>query len=456
MNVFTEPDLKKAADSLNAAAPEGHRLAYIEPAEEQMLLDAGGAGVPLNESGVPAYPAWLLPALLGATAGSVISGMGSKAPTPPSGGETYESMAQAMLKNNPQLAQMMMNAFRGTGEYEGAGGVDMTRAQIEAQRELGPLQQQALLDQSLEFGGPLMEERRRLAEISQPGLFAAQQEYFDDPWAGGPTPTGIYGEGPELSEIADYEGMELGDLGLTPEGRAMLEADVFDQLALGERFTGEQERMLEQDLLRRLGGQGSAMLGGAPALREAQAKMEARGGLGRQRRGEALGLLASGQTVGDTARRDAAMKAEDAYRKFQTNMQKGQMQFGQRGQQLAGQMGALGTERSAAAGLAGMPQVQAQMPFMTPQMQQGYQPNMGQVFGPAANLAGGVYGQQMQEYMQPGIGSMLGQMGGAYLGTEAGAGAIGSAFGGLFGGGGGGGGAVPWPNTPGVRPEGWR
>jgi len=287
------------------------------------------------------------------------------------------------------------------------------------------LQQQALLEQSLEFGGPLMEERRRLQEISDPVYFGRREEFGEDPYGGGPTPTDIYGEGPELSEIADYEGMELGDMGMTPEGRALLEADVFDQLALGERFTGEQERMLEQDVLRRLGGQSSAMLGGAPALREAQAKMEARLGLGRQRRGEALGLLASGQSVGDTARRDAAMKANDAYRKFQTTMQKGATQFGQAQQNLGGRMGASEAQANRMASMAGMQQVGGQMPFMTPQMQQGYQPNMGQVFGPAASLAGGVYGQQMQEYMQPGIGSLLGTVAGSYFGSPTGSAQLG-------------------------------
>jgi hypothetical protein len=211
--------------------------------------------------------------------------------------------------------------------------------------------------------------------------------------------------------------MELGDMGMTPEGRALLEAGYVDELALQDRFTGEQERMLEQDLYKRLGGQGSAMLGGAPAVREVQAKMEARLGLGRQRKGDYAGFLASGQSVGDTARRDAAARADDAYRKFQTNMQQGQMQFGQEGVRRGGQMAATQAEANRGAGFAGMQQVGGQMPFMTPQMQQVGTPGF---MGQAASAYGTAMGGYNAAQARPGIGSLLGTLGGSYLGTEAG------------------------------------
>lgn len=50
-----EDPLKQAAMLLNTAAPEGEGLAYINEEEAQMLKDAGGAGEPVNSSGVPSF-----------------------------------------------------------------------------------------------------------------------------------------------------------------------------------------------------------------------------------------------------------------------------------------------------------------------------------------------------------------------------------------------------------------
>ena len=50
-----EDPLKQAAMLLNTAAPEGEGLAYINQEEAQMLKDAGGAGEPVNSSGVPSF-----------------------------------------------------------------------------------------------------------------------------------------------------------------------------------------------------------------------------------------------------------------------------------------------------------------------------------------------------------------------------------------------------------------
>ena len=50
-----EDPLKQAAMLLNTAAPKGEGLAYINQEEAQMLKDAGGAGEPVNSSGVPSF-----------------------------------------------------------------------------------------------------------------------------------------------------------------------------------------------------------------------------------------------------------------------------------------------------------------------------------------------------------------------------------------------------------------
>jgi len=51
----TKDPLAQAARLLNENAPEGESLAYINSAEAKMLKDAGGAGEPVNSSGVPSY-----------------------------------------------------------------------------------------------------------------------------------------------------------------------------------------------------------------------------------------------------------------------------------------------------------------------------------------------------------------------------------------------------------------
>ena len=50
-----EDPLKQAATLLNMAAPQGEGLAYINEDEAEMLRDAGGAGEPVNSSGVPSF-----------------------------------------------------------------------------------------------------------------------------------------------------------------------------------------------------------------------------------------------------------------------------------------------------------------------------------------------------------------------------------------------------------------
>ena len=50
-----EDPLRQAAALLNSEAPEGEGLAYINQQEAQMLMEAGGAGKPVNSSGVPSF-----------------------------------------------------------------------------------------------------------------------------------------------------------------------------------------------------------------------------------------------------------------------------------------------------------------------------------------------------------------------------------------------------------------
>jgi len=55
MSYAPEDPLKQAAIVLNMAAPEGEELAYINNEEAELLKSKGGAGVPVNSSGVKSY-----------------------------------------------------------------------------------------------------------------------------------------------------------------------------------------------------------------------------------------------------------------------------------------------------------------------------------------------------------------------------------------------------------------
>jgi len=53
MNVQNQ--IKGQADTLNAMAPEGESLAYINPQEADILKLLGGAGEPVNATGIPSF-----------------------------------------------------------------------------------------------------------------------------------------------------------------------------------------------------------------------------------------------------------------------------------------------------------------------------------------------------------------------------------------------------------------
>jgi len=65
-------NLKNAVGLLNAQAPEGEFLAYINPDEAKMLKDAGGSGL-LTPQGIPSYFTAAQAATGGAAGGQAMS-----------------------------------------------------------------------------------------------------------------------------------------------------------------------------------------------------------------------------------------------------------------------------------------------------------------------------------------------------------------------------------------------
>jgi len=170
--------LKKAADKLNAAALPGERLAYINPEEARMLKAAGGAGVPFNESGVPAYPAWLIPALIGATVGGLAASASKKPKQPDIGATTREGM-EAEAELFPIQQQLLWAAQQGLKgsvkvgdkdvpyDFRGMGWKERQKDQTEQEGISADARAKLDLDLQQKYGsGMALEQLKRFKEMN--------------------------------------------------------------------------------------------------------------------------------------------------------------------------------------------------------------------------------------------------------------------------------------------------
>ena len=141
--------LAQAARLLNENAPEGESLAYINSAEAKMLKDAGGAGEPVNSSGVPSY---FLQKLFGG---------GKKPPPMPKldVGKSARDYVSAMA--DPRLQEQLLQTRQTYDpQYQ---DLQLSLAQRAADPMADIAEQQALRAQ--EFGGQ-MAERQAGTDIS--------------------------------------------------------------------------------------------------------------------------------------------------------------------------------------------------------------------------------------------------------------------------------------------------
>ena len=171
-------NLKQAAKTLNAAAPPGERLAYINPDEARMLKAQGGAGVPTNESGVPSYWSWI-PAILGAVGGAVLSKVGSKEPQQPGYQATTREGMEAEAELFPIQQQLMWAARQGTKgsvtiggkqvpyDFTGMGWRQMQTEQTEQERISGDARAKLDLDLQQKYGTDMaLEQLKRFKEMN--------------------------------------------------------------------------------------------------------------------------------------------------------------------------------------------------------------------------------------------------------------------------------------------------
>lgn len=294
-----------------------------------------------------------------------------------------------------------------SADFTGLGDIDITKAETDALLGMIPQMSEAQLSNLIEFGPQFIAEQRGQMEQLDPEGFALREEFAGGLRRGEGTAEeltlGI--DTPEYEEIGGIP--ELADAEMTAAGRQELETQLADQLLRGEQLTPEQQRMLEQGVRRAAAARGQA-LGAGSGLREAIAKLEGGMQLGRQRRGEYLGFLGSGQAQGDVANRLAQQNfANTMQRVQQINQSRGQgfaaeqqargMQMAGRQQDVGNIQSLLGLQPVAAQGgmMAGLSQGAA--PFAPPTMQRG----MGldpQAAATGAGFASNVFGTQGKIY----------------------------------------------------------
>ena len=330
-----------------------------------------------------------------------------------------------------------------TADFTGFGDVDLTEAEMGSLIERLPEMTQAQLDNLTTFGPQFVTQARAQLEQMAPEEFGLREDLATRLRSGEDSAEELLSAGlPDVPEYGEVEAPDIGDTGRTAAGRAELEERIFDRLSLGEKLSPEQQRSLEQAVLRSSGRKGQAISPSA-TLREVLAKFGGGEELGRQRRAEAASWLGSGQATSDVTNRFAQANFANAMQQIQqANQARGAGYAGQQ-QNLAAQLGArqqdvgniqsmLGLQPIAAQGgyLSGL--LQGAAPFTMPQMSRGVSldPNAGaggtafagNVFGTQADIFGtqaDIWGTQANLAAQPSgfgqlVGGVLGAFGGGY------------------------------------------
>lgn len=319
-----------------------------------------------------------------------------------------------------------------TADFRGFGDVDLTKAEMSGLLDIVPQLTQAQLDNLVEFGPQFVAAQRDQMSQLDPEGFGLRED-FARRLRGGEQTAESLASGTQYAEVGDAPALQA-DSDMTAEMRRQLEGQVLDQLMSGERLTSEQRRSLEQGVRGAAAARGQA-LGAGAGLREAIAKLEGGMQLGQQRRGEALGLLASGQTEADRSNAMAQQSFANAIQRVQQINQArnvgSQQQLAARQQDVGNIQSYLGLQPIAAQGAAMSGLQQGASPFTMPQMQRGMglDPNAGAT---GANFAANVFGTQGDIYKtqssQPTTAGALGGLAGAVIGGAGAAGGFGKLF----------------------------
>ena len=343
------------------------------------------------------------------------------------------------IEKAARLGERVEYADPETGEarvadFTGFGDMQLTEQEMDAALNLIPTMSQAQLDNLTEFGPQFVKEQREQLRQMAPEEFDLREEFATRLRGGERTAEELASGLPSVPEYEEVDAPTLEDTGIQAAMRGDVEESIADRLALGEGLSSEQITAIEQDILGQAAKRGQTLSGGT-ALREILGKFRAGEELGRQRRAEATGWLASGQGTADVQNRLAQQSFANAMgRVQQINQARGATfagqqqnigtQIGTRQQDISNIQSMLGLQTVAAQGgaLAGLQQ--GAVPFAQPQIARGIGLDAG-AGRAGTDFAGNVFGPQAQMWQTQaqlpsalerggGMVSSLATAGGAY------------------------------------------
>lgn len=256
-------------------------------------------------------------------------------PPPPDYAAATRAGYESDIATLPQRRLIEAQARMGEGQFEGLGDADLAKALLQQQLEAAPEVAARYLDLQRQYGVPFAEEARRQLEATDPEGFMLRQQFgerllnnagaMEDLALGLNVPNyeRFQGSGPSLERISD---ITLADSGRTAAGRAMLEGQIFDDLARAGTLDPALRTATEQAVRARGAARGN-LLGDSSALEESLAVQLAQRQADQQRRGSALELLSSGQSTSDTANRLAQQNLQNRFSTVGQRNQAGQQEF---------------------------------------------------------------------------------------------------------------------------------
>lgn len=196
---------------------------------------------------------------------------------------------------NPQTGKLE------TADFTGMSDIDLSTQTARALAAAAPELTKAQLDLSREYGTQFAEQRRKELEATDPEKFRLYEQFMRD--LGAQQAAGQKAiAAPEFERVQNMAPIE--DTGAAAQIRGDLERQVASELAQAGTLPPGLQRAMEQSLRARGAASGN-VLGNAAALREALGVSQAIQQSDLARRGQAMGLLQSGQSSSDVAARNA-------------------------------------------------------------------------------------------------------------------------------------------------------
>jgi len=253
--------------------------------------------------------------------------------------QKYDEDGKALKKPKEITKEEAFSTFTAENSTIGASEklADFQRAGMDKNAAFG-------LELADKYGAKYVDQAKELMERLDPEGTANRKELAD---AVNNKLETVKGDGPALEEVKaaaamekvgnakdqekvdDIAALKRGDVndggGNTQAVRSRLEQDILDNLKNGENLSPNQIKQIEEQTRSAQVARGNAT-GNAATAAEIASKYDLGTRMGQQRRGEAMGLLTSGQSTYDTASKlrqeDNALTQQDLQNKLVTTSQR--------------------------------------------------------------------------------------------------------------------------------------